>query len=84
MSDFVFQAESLSCSNEYGWGTENIRSYEVVLANSTITTASSTQNADLSKVFRRGVANFGIVTSLTLEAVSYKGGQVGKDEDSNG
>ncbi|KAM5349599.1 hypothetical protein ACJ41O_006104 [Fusarium nematophilum] len=60
-------------SNEYGWGTENIRSYELVLANGTVTTASATQNADLFKVLRGGGANFGIVTSFTLESVPYKG-----------
>ncbi|KAH7115462.1 FAD binding domain-containing protein [Dactylonectria estremocensis] len=60
-------------SNEYGWGTENIRSYEIVLADGTITTASSIQNAELFKVLRGGGANFGIVTSFTLEVVPYKG-----------
>ncbi|KAH7137803.1 FAD binding domain-containing protein [Dactylonectria macrodidyma] len=60
-------------SNEYGWGTENIQSFEVVLANGTITTASAAQNPDLFKVLRGGGANFGIVTAFVLKSVPYKG-----------
>ena len=55
-------------SGRYGWACDNVRTYEVVLANGTIVTATSTQNADLYKALRGGGGpNFGIVTRFDLE-----------------
>ncbi|KAH6616052.1 FAD binding domain-containing protein [Chaetomium sp. MPI-SDFR-AT-0129] len=61
-------------SNMYGWGLDNIREFEVVLGNSTITRANSTHNSALYKALRGGGANFGIVTSFVLDTYPYTGG----------
>ncbi|KAL1849319.1 hypothetical protein Plec18167_000463 [Paecilomyces lecythidis] len=53
-------------SNKYGWALDNVYEYEVVLANSTITTASNFENPDLYFALRGGGNNFGIVTSFTV------------------
>ncbi|KAL1622792.1 hypothetical protein SLS54_004812 [Diplodia seriata] len=53
-------------SNKYGWALDNVYEYEVVLANSTITTASETHNPDLYWALRGGSNNFGIVTTFTV------------------
>lgn len=55
-------------SAEYGWAANNVVEFEVVLANGTITTASSTTNAGLFKALKGGGGAFGIVTSYTLAA----------------
>ncbi|KAF2745054.1 FAD-binding domain-containing protein [Sporormia fimetaria CBS 119925] len=60
-------------SSLHGWGSDNIQSYEVVLANGTIVTASKTKNSDLFHALRGGGGNFGIVTSFTLDAYPYNG-----------
>ncbi|KAK7890836.1 hypothetical protein LTR67_008048 [Exophiala xenobiotica] len=60
-------------SNLYGWGSDNIRSYQVVLGDGTIVTASKDSYPDLYKALRGGAGNFGIVTSFNLEARPYTG-----------
>ncbi|KAM6534324.1 hypothetical protein FALCPG4_007253 [Fusarium falciforme] len=65
-------------SNKYGWGLDNIKEFQVVLGNGTITTASSTQNPKLYKALRGGGANFGIVTSFVLDTYPYTGGWGGQ------
>ncbi|PKS11275.1 hypothetical protein jhhlp_003037 [Lomentospora prolificans] len=55
-------------SGRYGWACDNVRSYQVVLANGTIVTATAAQNADLYKALRGGGGpNFGIVTRFDIE-----------------
>lgn len=44
---------------------DNIDSYELILANSTITQISSTSHPDLWKSLKGGTGNFGIVTRIT-------------------
>jgi FAD/FMN-containing dehydrogenase len=44
----------------------NVYSYEIVLADGTITTASATVNADLWQALKGGSNNFGIVTRFTV------------------
>ncbi|KAE8150283.1 FAD binding domain protein [Aspergillus avenaceus] len=53
-------------TSKYGWALDNVYEYEVVLANSTITTANETHNADLYFALRGGGNNFGIVTAFTV------------------
>ncbi|OQU98803.1 FAD binding domain-containing protein [Cladophialophora immunda] len=60
-------------SSEYGWGADTVQSYEVVLANGTITNASATSNPDLYRALRGGGANFGVVTAFKMEAIPYRG-----------
>lgn len=55
-------------SAEYGWAANNVVEFELVLANGTITTASSSTNADVFKALKAGGANFGVVTAYTLKA----------------
>ncbi|OTB00855.1 hypothetical protein M426DRAFT_323970 [Hypoxylon sp. CI-4A] len=57
-------------STEYGWAANSVVEYTVVLANSSIVTASETSNPDLYQVLKGGGNNFGIVTSYVLQAYS--------------
>jgi hypothetical protein len=54
-----------------GWGCDNVLSYEVVLADGRIVTASagSSENSDLFLALKGGGNNFGIVTSFTMHTV---------------
>ncbi|PVH74286.1 FAD-binding domain-containing protein [Cadophora sp. DSE1049] len=54
-------------SRRYGWGCDNVRNYEIVLANGTITNISYASNPDLYFALRGGGKNFGIVTRFDLE-----------------
>lgn len=51
-----------------GFATDNIAAMEVVLANSTIVTASAQENSDLFTALKGGGNNFGIVTRFDLMA----------------
>jgi FAD/FMN-containing dehydrogenase len=55
-------------STQYGWAANNIVSFEVVLANATIVTASNTSHVDLYKALKGGGNNYGIVTSYNMIA----------------
>ena len=61
-------------SAQYGWSATSAISYELVLANGTITTASSTSHPDLFRALKGGGNNFGIVTNYKLHA--HRQGQV--------
>ncbi|KAI1378485.1 FAD-binding domain-containing protein [Hypoxylon crocopeplum] len=61
-------------SAQYGWAASSVIEYEIVLANSTIATASATQNADLFKALKGGGNNFGIVTTYVLQ--TYRQGDI--------
>ncbi|KAF2789654.1 FAD-binding domain-containing protein [Melanomma pulvis-pyrius CBS 109.77] len=61
-------------SAQYGWAANNIVEFEVVLANATIVTASSTSNPDLYKALKGGGNNYGIVTAYTM--VAHPQGQI--------
>ncbi|ROV86748.1 hypothetical protein VMCG_10914 [Cytospora schulzeri] len=54
-------------SNMYGWAAMSMISYEVVLANATVVTASATQHPDLFQALKAGSNNFGIVTHVTQQ-----------------
>ncbi|CAD6576146.1 MAG: hypothetical protein ASARMPRED_007618 [Alectoria sarmentosa] len=56
-------------SQNHGWACDNVKQFEVVLANSSVVHASETKNPDLFWALRGGGNNFGVVTSLTLEHV---------------
>lgn len=55
-------------SAQYGWSASSAISYEVVLANGTIVTASATSHADLFTALKGGGNNFGVVTNYKLQA----------------
>ncbi|TPX32291.1 hypothetical protein SmJEL517_g04582 [Synchytrium microbalum] len=61
-------------STQYGWASNNIVNYEIVLADGSIVNANANQNSDLFAVLKGGGNNFGIVSRFTLKA--YPQGQV--------
>ncbi|CCX04916.1 Similar to Bifunctional solanapyrone synthase; acc. no. D7UQ40 [Pyronema omphalodes CBS 100304] len=54
-------------NNQEGLGVDNVKAYEVVLANGTVVTASRTSNSDLFKAMKGGGDNFGVVTRYDLQ-----------------
>lgn len=54
-------------SRRYGWAVDNIRNYEVVLANGTIANVNKDTHPDLFFALRGGGNNFGIVTRFDFE-----------------
>ncbi|KXJ93628.1 hypothetical protein Micbo1qcDRAFT_220247 [Microdochium bolleyi] len=56
-----------------GWGIDNVRSFEVVLADGRVVTASANSEPNLYRALRGGGSNFGIVTAFELEAFPYSG-----------
>ncbi|KAJ3497736.1 hypothetical protein NLG97_g1682 [Lecanicillium saksenae] len=58
-------------SRQYGWAVNNVRSFEVVLPNGTITNASPGVNPDLYFALRGGGSSFGIVTRFDFEAFPH-------------
>lgn len=54
-------------SGRFGWGCDNVKAYEVILADGRIVTASPTSNSDLYWALRGGGgSNFGIVSKFDL------------------
>ncbi|KAF4333054.1 FAD-binding domain protein [Fusarium beomiforme] len=58
-------------AGERGWAVDNVRSFEVVLANGSIVTATRENEPRLFKALRGGGSNFGIVTAFGLESFPY-------------
>ncbi|CZR59926.1 related to 6-HYDROXY-D-NICOTINE OXIDASE [Phialocephala subalpina] len=54
-------------SRRYGWALDNVRNYEVVLANGTLTNINQASSPDLYWALRGGGNNFGIVTNFDLD-----------------
>ncbi|KAF8754790.1 fad binding protein [Rhizoctonia solani] len=50
-----------------GFSANNILSYEIVLANGTISTVTAESAGDLFRALKGGTGNFGLVTSFTLQ-----------------
>ncbi|KAF2198776.1 FAD-binding domain-containing protein [Delitschia confertaspora ATCC 74209] len=66
-------------SGRKGFVADNIKSATLVLANSTVVTASATSNSDLYRAIKGGTNNFGIITSFTadiFEQQKFWGGEV--------
>ncbi|KAF2473017.1 bifunctional solanapyrone synthase [Lindgomyces ingoldianus] len=53
-------------SNAYGFASDNVVSYELVLANATIVMASADSHQDLFYALKAGANNYGITTHVTL------------------
>lgn len=58
-------------SPKYGFVCSNCVTYEVVLADGKVVTASAEENPDLWRVLKGGGNNFGIVTRFTLRSFPY-------------
>ncbi|KAL1865059.1 hypothetical protein Daus18300_007406 [Diaporthe australafricana] len=66
-------------STRYGWTSDTITNYEVVLANGSLVSANAQQNPDLLWALRGGGNNFGVVTRIdiqTFEQGPYWGGNI--------
>jgi FAD/FMN-containing dehydrogenase len=61
-------------STQYGWAANNIVSFEIVLANATIVTASNTTHPYLYRALKGGGNNFGVVTAYNM--IAHPMGQV--------
>lgn len=53
-------------SPKYGFVASNVVSFEIIIANGRVTTASATEHSDLWRALKGGSSNFGIVTKITL------------------
>ncbi|KAF3174953.1 hypothetical protein EYR41_002115 [Orbilia oligospora] len=67
VSGFLLGGGISFLSNKYGWSSDNVVEYEIVLANGSIIKANKYQHVDLLGCLRGGSSNFGIVTSFTLK-----------------
>ncbi|KAM5341958.1 hypothetical protein ACJ41O_014989 [Fusarium nematophilum] len=54
-------------TNKYGFGMDNIVSYDVILGNGTQVKASSSSNRDLFWALKGGSGNYGLVTNFELK-----------------
>lgn len=52
-------------NNKYGYGMDNVISYDIVIGNGSLITANATSNPDLFWALKGGSSNFGIVTKFT-------------------
>ncbi|KAK7753978.1 hypothetical protein SLS62_004077 [Diatrype stigma] len=57
---------------EFGLGADNVKNFEVVLADGTIINANSEQNSDLFWALKGGGPNFGVVTRFDLYTVPVR------------
>ncbi|RMJ19360.1 hypothetical protein CDV36_000989 [Fusarium kuroshium] len=53
--------------NLHGVGADNVKNFEIALADGTAVNANSSENSDLYKALKGGGSNFGIITSVDLE-----------------
>ncbi|CAZ82113.1 unnamed protein product [Tuber melanosporum] len=63
-------------STGHGMACDNVASFEVVIADGSIVTASAAENKDLFWALKGGSNNFGIVTRLDLFAIPIPNGKV--------
>ncbi|KAK8022392.1 FAD-binding domain-containing protein [Apiospora rasikravindrae] len=54
-------------SGMHGWACDNVRNYEVVLANGSVIDVSQSTHPDLYRALRGGGNNFGVVTRFDLD-----------------
>ncbi|KAI9687377.1 MAG: hypothetical protein M1822_002420 [Bathelium mastoideum] len=59
-------------SAEYGLAADNVKNFEIVLGDGTITNANAEENSDLWWALKGGSSNFGIVTRFDLYTVPIK------------
>ncbi|KAK3302658.1 uncharacterized protein B0T15DRAFT_562614 [Chaetomium strumarium] len=59
-------------SNQYGLAADNVRNFEVVLANGSIVEANAHSNPELFWALKGGGSNFGIVTRFDLTTIPVR------------
>ncbi|KAL4880336.1 hypothetical protein BJY04DRAFT_191638 [Aspergillus karnatakaensis] len=67
VSGFTLGGGMSFLSRRHGWALDNVRNYELVLANGTIANVNKTSSPDLFFALRGGGNNFGIVTRFDFE-----------------
>ncbi|KAI8963317.1 FAD-binding domain-containing protein [Daldinia sp. FL1419] len=60
-------------TGQFGTAADNVKNFEIVLSDGTITNANSTVNPDLFWALKGGGPNFGIVTRFDLYTVPVRG-----------
>lgn len=55
----------------HGLACDNVRSFEVVLADGAVVDANATQNADLWRALKGGSGNLGLVTRFDMDAIAF-------------
>jgi len=53
-------------AGRYGWGTDDVANFEVVLADGSVVNANAKSHSDLFKALKGGSGNFGIVTRFDM------------------
>ncbi|KAF2646814.1 FAD-binding domain-containing protein [Massarina eburnea CBS 473.64] len=59
-------------TGKYGMAADNVKDFEIVLANGTITNANAENNTDLFWALKGGGPNFGIVTKMDLYTIPIR------------
>ncbi|KAH8701257.1 hypothetical protein GQ44DRAFT_744102 [Phaeosphaeriaceae sp. PMI808] len=59
-------------ANKYGMAADNVKDFEIVLANGTITNANAEKNNDLFWALKGGGPNFGIITKMEIYTVPIR------------
>lgn len=80
MSHFEPEYSLLDCAGgisfyaaRRGWAVNHVRSFEIVLGNGNVVTASPDSEPSLFRALRGGGSNFGIITAFELETYPYSG-----------
>ncbi|KAI9172775.1 FAD-binding, type 2 [Paramyrothecium foliicola] len=76
VSGFTLGGGLSHLSPQYGLACDNVVSFQVVLANGTITTASATSNTDLFFALKGGGNQYAVITEMILK--TYDVGQNGR------
>jgi FAD/FMN-containing dehydrogenase len=61
-----------SYGNQFGFSADQVKRYEVVLANGEIVEATEKKNADLFWALKGGSSNFGVVTRFDMKTIPSK------------
>ncbi|KAF3204800.1 hypothetical protein TWF106_001449 [Orbilia oligospora] len=59
-------------ADQYGWAVDNVREFEIVVADGRVLKANKYENKDLFRALKGGSSNFGVVTGFTLDTVESK------------
>lgn len=59
-------------SGTHGFGCDQVKNFEVVLADGSVVDANEGENADLWKALKGGSGNFGLVTRYDMYAIEFK------------
>lgn len=58
-------------STSHGWTCDNVKTFEIVLANGTVVNASIDENNDLWQAQKGGSGNFGFVTKFEMYVIDF-------------